>query len=149
MRNWKGRAFAASVVAALWLMTGMAAGRESGNRESKPAVAAPSPVEYAGVDACKTCHEDLYKTFATTAHFKTTKSGGHGCESCHGPAGEHVAGGGVAGKIVRFEKLSRSEANARCLSCHAQKHEQHRFATSAHASNHVGCLGLSLSASCC
>ena len=76
-------------------------------------------LRYAGSDACKTCHEDLYtKSFETTPHFKTTLKDGHGCESCHGPGAEHVAGGGDVTKIIRFKELSRPQASARCLSCH-------------------------------
>jgi hypothetical protein len=78
--------------------------------ETKGASVAASPVEaahYAGSDTCKTCHEDLYtKSFETTAHFKTTLKDGHGCESCHGPGAEHVAGGGDVSKIIRQESLS-------------------------------------------
>jgi DmsE family decaheme c-type cytochrome len=125
----------------VWAGPAVAARRKSGDsRETKAAAPIPSPVEYAGVDACRSCHEDLYKNFDTTAHFKTTKDGGHGCESCHGPAAEHIAGGGDVNKIVRLDKLTRTEANARCLSCHAKSHEQRKFASSAHASNDVGCL---------
>jgi DmsE family decaheme c-type cytochrome len=140
--NWKTRACVVGTIVGLWWLagSGMASGRTAdASRETKVGAAA-GPVGYAGIEACIACHEDLYKNFETTPHFITSKSGGHGCESCHGPAGDHVAGGGDTGKIVRFAKLSRSEANARCLSCHARKHEQRRFATSAHASNDVGCL---------
>jgi DmsE family decaheme c-type cytochrome len=142
-QNRTALALVAGIVIVLWvwICPAMAASRKSGdNRETKSAAATPSPVEYAGVDACKACHEGAYKSFETTAHFKTTKEGGHGCESCHGPAAEHIAGGGEVSKIVCFDRLTRPEANARCLSCHAQKHEQRRFATSAHASSDVGCL---------
>ncbi len=142
-RSRTALAIVGGIVIGLWMSMGSAtaSGPESGlSREFKPAPAAPSPVEYAGVEACKTCHEDIYNNFDSTAHFKTTKGDGHGCESCHGPAAQHIAGGGDVSKIIRFDKLTRSEANARCLNCHAQKHEQRRFATSAHANNDVGCL---------
>ena len=97
--------------------------------------------EYAGVDVCKTCHEDLYKkNFEATPHFKTTLENGHGCESCHGPGAEHVAGGGDVSKIVNFKTLSREQANARCLTCHGNNQEHRHFSSSAHASYAVGCL---------
>jgi DmsE family decaheme c-type cytochrome len=112
--------------------------RATGNKE--PSGPIPAIAEYAGVDACKACHEDLYKNFESSAHFKTTRNGGHGCESCHGPGADHVAGGGDVDKIVRFQKLTRAKANTRCLSCHGQKHEQRHFQNSSHASNDVGCL---------
>jgi DmsE family decaheme c-type cytochrome len=106
--------------------------------------AAPPTVStgrYAGSDACKTCHEELYtKSFETTPHFKTTLMDGHGCESCHGPGAEHVAGGGDVTKIVRFKELSRKQVSARCLTCHGDARRQKHFSGSAHASNDVGCL---------
>src|SRR5579862_409675 len=63
---------------------------------------AASPAEdskYVGSDTCKTCHEDLYNSWAKTPHWKTTldTKGGpshQGCEACHGPGAAHVAGGG-------------------------------------------------------
>jgi DmsE family decaheme c-type cytochrome len=97
--------------------------------------------EYVGSETCKTCHEDLYKTgFERTPHFQTTLKGGHGCESCHGPGGEHVAGGGDVEKIIRMKELSRQQANSRCLSCHGEGKQQAHFRASAHNSNDVGCL---------
>jgi DmsE family decaheme c-type cytochrome len=118
------------------MQPGIAAGQEKN--------VAPSPngaAQYAGVDTCKTCHEDLYKkNFENTPHFKTTLQGGHGCESCHGPGSEHVESGGDVSKIISFKNLSKQEASASCLSCHGEKHEQRHFSSSAHASNDVGCI---------
>jgi len=97
--------------------------------------------QYVGSDTCMGCHEDVYKKqFEGTPHFQTTKKGGHGCESCHGPGGEHVAGGGDKTKIVRFGELSRADQNQRCLECHGASHEHRHFGTSAHSGNDVGCL---------
>lgn len=100
--------------------------------------------QYVGADTCKTCHEDLYKSFQESPHWKTTlgKSGAeaHGCESCHGPGGLHVEGGGDVSKIISFKGLSREQASTRCLSCHGEKREQEHYTSSAHASSDVGCL---------
>src|SRR5262245_37937048 len=102
---------------------------------------AETSTEYVGSETCKTCHEDLYKTgFERTPHFQTTLKGGHGCESCHGPGGEHVAGGGDKTKIVRFSALSRTAVNARCLECHGDRREHQHAAASAHAGRQAGCL---------
>jgi DmsE family decaheme c-type cytochrome len=115
----------------------------SGTLPAKTPTVAP-PIEtaaYVGSDTCKTCHEDLYtKSFESTPHFKTTLKDGHGCESCHGPGGAHVAGGGDATKIIRFPELSRQDASNRCLSCHGDNHGQRHFSRSAHAGSQVGCL---------
>jgi hypothetical protein len=64
------------------------------------------PSLYVGSDTCKTCHEDIFKNFETTPHWKTTftKKGPEwqGCEACHGPGKEHVEGGGDKSKIFTF-----------------------------------------------
>jgi len=121
-----------------------AAAQDTQSTKAAPAGAtenAPNAAQYVGSDTCKTCHEDLYKnSFEHTAHFKTTLDGGHGCESCHGPGSEHVAGGGDITKIISFKNLSREESSQRCLGCHAEKHAQQHFAESAHSSNGIGCL---------
>jgi DmsE family decaheme c-type cytochrome len=100
---------------------------------------------YVGADTCKTCHEDIYKQFSTTAHFATTldtKRGPQwrGCEACHGPGKEHVESGGDKSKIFTFKGASAKEASARCLSCHTFGAEHSNFARSAHLENDVGCI---------
>jgi DmsE family decaheme c-type cytochrome len=103
-----------------------------------PAVGSQSA--YVG-DACMSCHEDVYKKqFETTPHFQTTLKNGHGCESCHGPGAEHVAGGGDKTKIIRFSELSRAAINSRCLECHGDQGARRHAAGSVHASNEVSCL---------
>ena len=100
-----------------------------------------SASQYVGSDTCMGCHEDVYKKeFATTPHFQTTKKDGHGCETCHGPGGEHVSGGGDKTKIIRFSELTALEASRRCLECHGDSQKQKHFSSSSHLSNDVGCL---------
>ncbi len=101
--------------------------------------------KYVGAETCKTCHEEVYNAWEKTPHWKTTldKEGGpshQGCEGCHGPGAEHVAGGGDVSKIYTFKDASRQESSARCLSCHGESHAQSHFSESAHASSDVGCL---------
>jgi len=101
----------------------------------------PGAGEYAGSEACMACHEDVYKKqFEGTPHFQTMKKDGHGCESCHGPGAEHIAGGGDKSKIIRFGELSRAESSQRCLECHGESQTQRHHAVSAHAGNDVGCV---------
>ncbi len=108
--------------------------------------AAPSETsKYVGAETCKTCHEEIYNSWEKTPHWKTTlnKEAGpakQGCEGCHGPGAEHVAGGGDKTKIFVFEEQSRQETSARCLSCHGEARQQSHFSESAHASTDVGCL---------
>ena len=120
---------------------------KSAQSASAPVASAPSSEvsKYVGAETCKTCHEEIYNAWEKTPHWKTTlnKEGGpskQGCEGCHGPGADHVAGGGDKTKIFVFKEGSRQETSARCLSCHGEGHEQSHFAESAHASSEVGCL---------
>jgi DmsE family decaheme c-type cytochrome len=98
---------------------------------------------YVGSETCKTCHEDLYNSWAKTPHWKTTldktaKPSHQGCEGCHGPGADHVAGGGDKTKIFIFEKASAKEVDARCLTCHVGAHPN--FERSAHGRAQVSCI---------
>src|SRR3984885_5925932 len=120
-------------------------GKSSRSGSAAPTNAPPDASKYVGAETCKTCHEDIYNAWEKTPHWKTTlnKSGGpskQGCEGCHGPGADHVAGGGDKTKIYVFKEHSRQETSARCLACHGDGHEQSHFAQSSHASSEVGCL---------
>jgi DmsE family decaheme c-type cytochrome len=130
--------------------SGQASAQAAGNNVQSTSAAAPSTPspemsKYVGGETCKTCHEEIYSAWEKTPHWKTTLNtkGGpskQGCEGCHGPGADHVAGGGDKTKIFVFEGKSRQETSARCLSCHGEAHEQSHFAESAHSSSDVGCL---------
>ena len=99
---------------------------KSAQSASAAAAAAPAAEasKYVGAETCKTCHEEIYNAWEKTPHWKTTldTKGGpshQGCEGCHGPGADHVAGGGDKTKIFMFENASAKEVNARCLTCHA------------------------------
>jgi len=109
-----------------------------------PPIGAPSPdvSKYVGAETCKTCHEEIYNAWSKTPHWKTTlnTNGGpskQGCEGCHGPGSEHVAGGGDVTKIFNPVKHSAKEVDAMCLTCHAGAHPN--FDRSPHARAKVGC----------
>ena len=110
-----------------------------------PPIGAPSPdvSKYVGAETCKTCHEEIYNAWSKTPHWKTTlnTNGGpskQGCEGCHGPGSEHVAGGGDVTKIFNPVKHSAKEVDAMCLTCHAGAHPN--FDRSPHAKAKVGCI---------
>jgi DmsE family decaheme c-type cytochrome len=110
-----------------------------------PEVSSTDVSKFVGAETCKTCHEEIYNAWEKTPHWKTTLNtkGGpskQGCEGCHGPGADHVAGGGDKSKIFVFEGKSRQETSARCLTCHGEAHAQSHFAESAHSSSDVGCL---------
>jgi DmsE family decaheme c-type cytochrome len=137
--NWGNSARWAALVIGLVLSVHTLPAASQDDKSAPPSQAGTA--QYAGVDICKTCHEDLYKkNFEYTPHFKTTLANGHGCESCHGPGAEHVAAGGDVTKIISFKSLSKQDTSTRCLSCHGEKHEQRHFSASSHASNDVACL---------
>jgi DmsE family decaheme c-type cytochrome len=97
---------------------------------------------FVGADTCKGCHEDKYKSWANTPHWKTAldtkgEASHQGCEGCHGPGADHVAGGGDKTKIFIFETASSKEIDARCLTCHAAAHPN--FERSPHAHAKVSC----------
>jgi DmsE family decaheme c-type cytochrome len=109
---------------------------------AKPASAAAS--DYAGAEACKTCHEDIYNGWEKSPHWKTTlntKEGSshQGCEACQGAAASHVADPTDTSKLFLFEKASPKEINARCLTCHASGTEHMHSIDSLHSRNDVAC----------
>src|ERR1022692_4421213 len=116
---------------------------QSGGVSSSTAKSAASPAEdskYVGSDTCKTCHEDLYNSWAKTPHWKTTldKKAGpshQGCEGCPGPGAEHVAGGGDKTKIFVFKDHSTKEINDRCMTCHAGGTQHMNAINSIHTKN--------------
>ena len=117
-----------------------ARGEETGKKEMRDGKIPGA--QYVGSDTCKTCHEDIYKNFAATPHWKTTlnkKSPGQGCESCHGPGSAHVDGGGDKTKIIVFKELSAEESSRRCMTCHEYGEEHANFNRSQHNINSVGC----------
>src|SRR5579864_2941186 len=110
-----------------------AAQQNKSPNQAKSYAAPTDPSLYVGSDTCKTCHEEIYKNFATTAHVATAMDGKldankgvewHGCEACHGPGKEHADGGGDKSKIFTFKDTTPQETSARCLRCH-QYTEEH------------------------
>ncbi len=116
------------------------------NNPTQTSVYRPTdPSLYVGTDTCRTCHEDMAKTYDRGPHWKTTldKHRGpewQGCEACHGPGKEHAESGGDVTKIVNFKKLSSVDASARCLECHEFGEEHSNFIRSQHQLNNVGCI---------
>src|SRR5215510_576686 len=102
------------------------------------------PSQYVGTDTCKTCHEEIGKTYDRGPHWKTMLDKHHGvqwqgCEACHGPGKEHAESGDVT-KIISFKGLSRQDSSKRCLECHQFGEEHSNFLRSEHLKNNVGCV---------
>jgi DmsE family decaheme c-type cytochrome len=113
--------------------------------QGKSSGGAADSTGYVGAETCKTCHEDLYNNWEKTPHWKTTldTKGGpshQGCEGCHGPGADHVAGGGDKTKIFIFKEHSAKEIDARCLTCHASGTQHMNAINSEHAKSDVSCI---------
>jgi DmsE family decaheme c-type cytochrome len=101
--------------------------------------------KYVGAETCKTCHEKIFEGWEKTPHWKTkldTKGGPshQGCEGCHGPGAEHVAGGGDVSKIFTFKNASTKEINSRCMTCHVGGTQHMNAINSLHTQNDVNCI---------
>lgn len=148
--NVGSRSFTAwRAVAILCLLLGVvqaASGKQEKQQKKDATPSSQNTVDasqYVGSDTCKTCHEDLYKNFETSPHFKTltvAKWGPerHGCEACHGPGKAHVDAGGDPTKIVNPKNLSETDSSKICMTCHMGQ-EHANFTRSAHLANGVGC----------
>ncbi len=118
-------------------------GKPSTQDKTAPQAAAKGS-DYAGSEACKTCHEEIYNGWEKSPHWKTslnTKEGpGHqGCEACHGAAASHVSDPSDTSKLFIFTKASTKEINERCLTCHIKSTTQTQAINSIHAKNDVSC----------
>ena len=120
-------------------MAAAADGKNAGAAQEtkKPATSGAPASDFAGAESCKTCHEEVYKSWENSPHWKQTyKEGGiaqHGCEDCHGAAASHVADPADTSKLFLFEKASTKEIDARCLGCHAGGTQHMNAINSEHA----------------
>jgi DmsE family decaheme c-type cytochrome len=134
-----------AAVAILLAANGPLVAGATGDR-SRPSKAPPQdPSQFAGWESCTACHEDIGKNFETTPHYKTvldTRGGPskQGCEACHGPGAEHVAGGGDKTKITVYSELRTKQITENCQSCHQYGVEHSNFSRTAHANNDVSCI---------
>lgn len=85
-------------------------------------------------ETCAPCHSDLVQGFAKTPHAVSPA----GCEGCHGPAAEHVAGGGDKTKIRQMSALSVRERVEVCQACH-QKGKVVQWSGSKHDARGLDC----------
>lgn len=105
------------------------------------AVAQP---QYTGSAACRTCHPDIWADFYKNPHARTMQSGEapperSGCEGCHGPGSEHIAGRGDKSKITAFSALGARGVLDRCLECHGESIGRAQIRRSSHTMAQVAC----------
>jgi DmsE family decaheme c-type cytochrome len=117
---------------------------------------AVNPADYVGQDSCKACHEDIFKGWEMTPHWRTTLDPHkgpewQGCEACHGPGKAHVdaeseAAGDpakieAANKLIfNFKGVPAPDSSKRCLRCHVYGEEHSNFARQAHNLSDVSCI---------
>ena len=100
---------------------------------------------YVGMEACRTCHEDIVKNFEKNSiHAELNKDKRHGfegkaCEACHGPGSKHAESASPA-DIVQPAKLVARKTDGICLTCHLNQETQVGRIQSSHAHNQVRCI---------
>lgn len=98
---------------------------------------------YVGSKICRTCHSDVWFRFYRNPHFRSIASGAErpehaGCESCHGPGGNHVKAHGGKGTINWFPQSSKQVLDT-CMRCHSDTLSRANILRSAHTLNDVVC----------
>lgn len=137
--KWPGLRVCLLLMLGASLLCGTALVAQAAKTATAPAKDATSNT-YVGGEVCATCHSEVATKFEGNPHTKLASQhgvAGVNCEGCHGPGGDHVAGGGDATKIFNPAKHSTKEIDATCLKCHAGAHPN--FERSPHARADVGC----------
>lgn len=98
-------------------------------KNAAPATKSPAPAQqaptstatYVGDSACATCHEAAAAGYNRTPHHRAvdprTPAAAKSCETCHGPASEHIADP-VNKSLKKFKTLPAEQVNATCTTCH-------------------------------
>ena len=105
---------------------------------------AQTPSGYAGSNACRTCHADVWQNFYKNPHFKSIALGNQppartGCEGCHGPGQAHVDSGGKQTVPRAFSRMTPSQVLETCLLCHGKDFNRVNIQSSEHTLNGVAC----------
>jgi len=127
--------------------TGAPTSSDSQAKPADPAKAAEpdnKPAEKVGSATCQACHEDIFNAFQKSPHqtVETDKKrgwAGNACESCHGPGSKH-ADSTEASQIRQPAKLTASQADRICLTCHQNQSTHTGRINSSHAKNQVSCV---------
>jgi len=100
---------------------------------------------FAGSEACKMCHDDVWSGFNRNPHFKSVALGREkpehaGCEGCHGPGQAHIDAGGGRETIPRaFSLLTPKKVIDTCLACHGADFERANIRRSEHTLANIAC----------
>ena len=85
---------------------------------------------------CSTCHESFVKYHQADVHHQQS------CETCHGPASEHIRTRGKEPGLIRsFKRMAPAERSETCLQCHEDNSCQpgKEWRISVHANAGVSC----------
>jgi DmsE family decaheme c-type cytochrome len=100
---------------------------------------------FIGNKACAECHDEMIAAFAGSLHAKVwaadPRFAAAGCESCHGPGGEHQKDQSP-GSIVSFTRGTKRDAeqlSGQCLACHAAGATVALWDSGQHRKNDVSC----------
>lgn len=97
---------------------------------------------YTGTDSCIPCHDDIYRQYKKTVHYRISSrevpSAERGCETCHGPGSLHVKSKGAVTDILGFSRLTPAESSEICLQCHTGAPTMD-WRANVHVLNGVGC----------
>ncbi len=123
-------------------MMGFGGGALAADRAALPASTTYSD----GTRACTECHDDEHATAIMSgphgmAGDARTPAANHGCESCHGPGGEHARQEKQFRVAQTFASRDPADAAAHaavCTGCHRGGDQQH-FLTSEHSRADVAC----------
>jgi predicted CXXCH cytochrome family protein len=103
--------------------------------------AATPPAGYVGEDTCLTCHSDYTRGYHDSAHGRVANPRAplaqQGCESCHGPGGQHVEDP-LTHPVLRFQAVEPAIASEACLTCH-RGGEHALWEGSAHEARNLSC----------
>lgn len=87
--------------------------------DNVPAV--PAGGEYAGSESCKDCHESSWDHYKGSPHgndkHPRSPASRHGCETCHGPRGDHVQVHQTNGDVPG-DDITADVPPAVCFDCH-------------------------------
>ena len=84
-----------------------------------------APAVRGGARPAKRATPNILADFYKNPHYKSVASGAEapentGCEGCHGPGSEHIAGKGDKSKIRAYSQMGVRQVLDSCLRCHAE-----------------------------